>query len=174
MSYIYWLKISVYESTADPYLARSASYLCLVGLPMCKPSLDPLLVRCWLYFTRPLGVKPALSAYSCWFSYSTIDIIALADIFPKVPSRLPALRYHKYHDHEQSDDFCVCQVCQSLAWGRFFAFTDEILETVDFQRVGSSQKFTRNMRCHSTRSYLPRFSLSSSVASFLAHLGKTV
>lgn len=48
----------------------------------------------------------------------------------------------------------------------------EIAETVDFLPAGSWQKSTRNMRCHSTRSFSQRFSSSSSVASSSAHPGK--
>ena len=48
----------------------------------------------------------------------------------------------------------------------------EFAETEDFQRVASLQRFIRNMKCHSTRSSLPRCWLSFLVASFLAHPGK--
>ena len=48
----------------------------------------------------------------------------------------------------------------------------QVAETEDFQRVASLQRFIRNMKCHSTRSSLPRCWLSFLVVSFLAHPGK--
>ena len=47
----------------------------------------------------------------------------------------------------------------------------EVAEIEDFQRVASLQRFTRNMKCHSTRSSLPQCWLSFLVASFLARPG---
>ena len=48
----------------------------------------------------------------------------------------------------------------------------EVAETEDFQRVDFSPKSTQNMKCHSTRSSLLQYWLSSLVASFLARPGR--
>ena len=48
----------------------------------------------------------------------------------------------------------------------------EIVETADFQPADSWQKSTRNMRCHSTRSFSQRFWSSYSVAFSLVRPGK--
>lgn len=129
--------------------SRSAFYLFLAGQQTCKISLYPLPVHCWLSFTRPQGVKPVLFAYSCTSSYPHIHVEASTHIRPKVPARLPAFRYYKYHDYKQSYDLCIRQVPQILAiWRKLFACTDRIAETVDFLPVGSYQKSTPSTRCH--------------------------
>ena len=154
-------------------LNRSASYWCQVGQQTWKILLDPMPVHCWLSSTKLLGAKPVLSACSCTPLHSTPDLGLCANLSPRFPLICLLFATTTIMTTSSRMTYAFARYVKlSLLKADQYHILMEVAETEDFQQVASLQRFTQNMKCHSTRSSLPRCWSSFLVASFLARPDK--